>query len=264
MLTWPIRLGLEYLDLGLHRPIGELDMQSIRSSVTAVAALSFAGGIALSSIATADDWTIKMTVDNQYSTYFGTSMATSAFVGGDTNWPTVETYNVFGRAPTDYLYVATASDRSVAQGFLGSFHNITTGNTILTGSSAWQAFRAGDYLQQIFGNAGPWPANVLPTTAQLDAAIAYATVNNLWTAAVSVAGYNNPGLGPWGALPGIPSNASWVWAPDASGGNPLVPGANHGEFIVFRIVGEAVPTPGSVAVLGLGGLVLSRRRRTAA
>lgn len=230
-------------------------MRYVRTSATVIAAAAF------STIAVADDWTIKMTVDNQYSTYFGTSMATSAFVGSDNWWPTVETYNVFGRAPTDYLYVATASDRSVAQGFLGSFHNTTTGNTILTGSSAWQAFRAGDYLQQIFGNAGPWPANVLPTSAQLDLAIAYATVNNLWTAAVSVAGYNNPGLGPWGALPGIPSSASWVWAPASGGGNPLEPGADHGEFIVFRIVGEAVPAPASLGLLGLGGLIGLRRRR---
>jgi len=229
-------------------------------SVLRTAAVA-ATSLVLAANAMAEDWTIKMTVDNQYSTYFGTSLATSAFVGSDVTWPTMETYNVTGRAPTDYLYVTTASDRAVAQGFLGSFTNTTTGNTILTGSAAWEVFRAGDYLQQIFGMAGSWPANVLPTVPQLDAAIAYATTNNLWTVSATAAGYTNPGAGPWGAFPAIPSSASWIWAPATGGGNPLVPGANHGEFIVFRIVGEAVPAPGAVGLLSLGGLMVARRRR---
>ncbi|MFT3685770.1 MAG: hypothetical protein QM783_12745 [Phycisphaerales bacterium] len=229
-------------------------MSIARTCGLVVASLAFAAP------ALADDWTIHMTVDNQYATYFGTSMATSAFVGSDTDWPSVETYNVYGRASTDYLYVATSSDRSTAQGFLGSFLNTTTGNTIITGDVQWQAFRAGDYLQQIYGMGGSWPANVLPTTAELDAAIAYATVNNLWTAAVSAPGYTN-GVAPWGVMPNIPSSAEWVWSPAAGGGNPLVPGADHGEFVVFRIVGEAVPTPGAAAMIGLGAIAGLRRRR---
>lgn len=233
-------------------------MKTLNVSAIAVAALSLAGS------AMADNWTIRMAVDNQYSTYFGTSMATSAFVGSG-SWPTATTYNVVGRAPTDYLYVATASDRAVAQGFMGSFTNTTTGNTILTGSTAWQAFRAGDYLQQIFGTSGPWPANVLPTASQVDAAIAYATSNSLWTGTASAPGYDNSGVVPggfWGPVPGIAPSAQWVWAPATGGGNPLTPGADHGEFIVFRIVGEAVPAPSAAALLGLGGLVAMRRRRS--
>jgi MYXO-CTERM domain-containing protein len=217
--------------------------------------------LACSAVAMADDWVIRMTVDNQYSAYYGTATATTGFVGADNNWFTMETYTVTGRAPTDYWYVATASDRSVAQGFLGSFTNITTGVTILTGQPEWEVFRAGDHLQQIFGMSGPWPANVLPTQPQIDAAIAYATALNLWVPAVSWPGYTNPGAGPWSAFPAISSGASWIWAPAAGGGNPLQPGANHGEFLVFRIVGEAVPTPGAAVLLGLGGLVASRRRR---
>lgn len=219
-----------------------------------------AASLALASSAIAENWTINMTVDNQFATYFGTSSGTSAFVGSGNNWPTTYTFNVTGRAPTDYLYVTTASDRSTAQGFLGSFANTTTNVTILTGAPAWEVFRAGDYLQQIFGTPGPWPANVIPTSSQLDAAIVYATTNNLWTSAVSAPGYTN-GVSPWGTRPGIPSGASWIWAPAAGGGNPLVPGANHGEFLVFRIVGQAIPTPGAAALLGLGGLMAGRRRR---
>jgi len=212
--------------------------------------------------ALADNWTIRMTVDNQYDAYTGTSTAATTLVGGDNNWPTMETYNVTGVNATDFWYVTTSSDRSVAQGFLASFTNTTLGNTILTGNAAWEVFRAGDHLLPIFGQAnGSWTANLQPTMAQTSAAIAYATANSLWTATASSPGYTNPGAGPWGAFPLIPNSAQWVWAPNVSGGNPLQPGANHGEFLIFRIEGQAIPTPGAAALLGLGGLIAARRRR---
>jgi len=212
--------------------------------------------------ALADNWTIRMTVDNQYDAYTGTSTAATTLVGGDNNWPTMETYNVTGVNATDFWYVTTSSDRAVAQGFLASFTNTTLGNTILTGDAAWEVFRAGDHLMPIFGQAnGSWTANLQPTMAQTSAAIAYATANSLWTATASSPGYTNPGAGPWHAFPLIPSSAQWVWAPSVSGGNPLRPGANHGEFLIFRIEGQAIPTPGAAALLGLGGLIAARRRR---
>lgn len=209
--------------------------------------------------ASLEDWNIKITVDNQYHIYFGTNTTTTANIGGDSNWFTMETYSVTGRAPTDYLYVSTASDQSVAQGFLGSFENVTRGVTILTGAPDWEVFRAGDHLMALFGMSGTWPFNVMPTQAQVDTAIAYATANNLWTPAASHPGYTNPGLGPWFAFPAIPSNAQWIWAPSSTGGNPLQPGGDHGEFLVFRIAG--IPSPGAGALLALGGLVALRRRR---
>jgi len=209
-----------------------------------------------------DNWTIRMTVDNRYDAYLGTSTATTSLVGSDANWPTMETYNVTGVNSTDFWYVTTSSDRSVAQGFLASFTNTTTAITINTGSVAWQVFRAGDHLLPIFGTPnGAWPTNLQPTVSQTDAAIAYATANNLWTATASSPGYTNPGAGPWGAFPLISGSARWVWAPDSTGGNPLQPGANHGEFLIFRIEGQAIPTPAAAALLGLGGLMAVGRRR---
>jgi len=75
----------------------------------------------------ADNWTMTITVDNQYDIYFGDSFLTvPTFVGGDVNWPTVETWSITGVSPTAFLYVATASDHGVAQGFLGAFTNLTT------------------------------------------------------------------------------------------------------------------------------------------
>jgi MYXO-CTERM domain-containing protein len=210
----------------------------------------------------ADDWTINITVDNQYDIYFGTPTATSAYVGGDNNWFTPETYNVTGRASTDFIYVSTASDRAVAQGFLASFKNTTTNIELLTGGAQWEVFRAGDHLQAIFGMPnGSWGASVQPTQAQVDAAILYASVNSLWTNTAGNAQYNNGFASPWFQFPSISSAAEWVWSPRAGGGNPLQPGGDHGEFLVFRVKGGDVPTPGAAALAAMGGLLAARRRR---
>ena len=97
----------------------------------------------------ADDWTINMTVDNQYDVYFGDSLSTSLVVGGDTDWTTTETWNVTGAGASDFLYVSTASDHSVAQGFLGEFVNTTQNVTIETGSGAWEVFPAGALVRVV-------------------------------------------------------------------------------------------------------------------
>ncbi|RMF83590.1 MAG: hypothetical protein D6744_04390, partial [Planctomycetota bacterium] len=132
-------------------------------------------------LAMADNWTIHMTVDNQYDVYFGGPTATSLVVGGDTDWTTTETYNVTGAGATDYLYVSTASDHAVAQGFLGEFHNTTQNVTIRTGSGVWEVFPAGKYLQAIDASwPAVWPPSVMPTQIEVDQAIAFATANNLW------------------------------------------------------------------------------------
>ena len=67
-----------------------------------------------SGAARADNWTMSMTVDNQYNVYFGDQFLSSpTFVGGSANWPVTDTWNISGVASTDDLYVATASDQQV-------------------------------------------------------------------------------------------------------------------------------------------------------
>ncbi len=217
--------------------------------------------------AAADDWTMTITVDNQYDVYFGTNLVTNTFAGGDTAWPTVETYNAIGVAPTDYLYVSTASDHSVAQGFIGVFQNTTQGTTIKTGDAAWEVFPAGAYLQSINGSwPAVWPGGVQPTQSEVDQAITYAEINGLWQPTSFLTNWTNATHpGPWpNNIAGIPSDATWIWH-DAgvTGGAYPAPygGANHDEFLIFRIAGDAVPAPGGVALAALAGLTLARRRR---
>ncbi|MBM4107644.1 MAG: hypothetical protein FJ255_02350 [Phycisphaerae bacterium] len=226
----------------------------------ALSSMMLAAGVACAPSLAADNWTIHMTVDNQFSAWFGNSMQTTLAVGSGNSWPTTYTFNVGGANPTDYFYVATSSDHSAAQGFIGEFHNVTQGYQFLTGLSGnWEVFPAGRYLQQLFGMTNPWPASVMPTQAQIDSAITYATTLGLWIPPTSFPGYTN-GVGPWGFRPGISANAHWIWHRDPNGpANPLTPGYNHEEFLVFRVPG--VPSPVTALPLALMGVFGLRRRR---
>jgi len=94
-----------------------------------------------------DNWQFWLQVDNYGTVYLGDATTTIGSVLGTT------TYNSSGacrfnfpalQQPTNaYLYVATASDQSGAQGFIGKFLNQTTGATALTGDQVWKVFPAG-------------------------------------------------------------------------------------------------------------------------
>ncbi len=238
-------------------------------------ALAMAAIVLLSSTAQADDWTMAITVDNQYDIYFGDAFLTvPTFVGGDTDWMDTENWSITGVAPSAFLYVATASDHSIAQGFIGSFTNLTTATTFVTSDDAstpWEVFPAGQYLaalNAIDGSipAGVWPASVQPVSSQVQTAVAYATTNNLWITPTSTPGYDNGSSPlPWGGRPGIPASAEWIW--HDTGGVSAWPypdpfgGFNHDEFLVFRVPGVAVPEPTSAALVLCGIAVLLRCRR---
>jgi hypothetical protein len=243
-------------------------MKSANKFITAAALMVLITATA----AHADDWDVYLTVDNQFDVYYGTSMTTNFHAGYGNNWATEYNYTALGRPSTDYLYVATASDYSVAQGFIGTFHNTTLNATISTGSSVWEVFPAGQHLQQLFGMPGAWPANTMPTQAQVDAAIAYATTNSLWVAPTTVPGYDNDPSTPiapytfiWPvSLPNVETSAQWIWYDSGrDSGTAARPapfnGFNHDEFLVFRVPG-IVPEPASIALLALGAVPLLRRR----
>jgi hypothetical protein len=92
-------------------------------------ALSGASGLLLAVMsmpAQAINIKVTMTVDNSYAIFFGTETAATNFVGSDFDWPTTEIYN-FDLPANQLIYVVTASDLSVAQGFLGQFENPDNG-----------------------------------------------------------------------------------------------------------------------------------------
>ncbi len=222
--------------------------------------IAIAAIAALCATATADDWVINVTCDNQFDVYFGGPTSAGFFAGGGSSWPTTYTFNALNRPGSDYLYVSTASDRSVAQGLIGDFTNTTLGLTSRTGDAVWEVFPAGRYLTQL-GFTNPWPANVMPTQAQVSAAISYAENNGLWIGTSTAPGNNVNGVSPWGFRTGIDAASQWIWHRAPNGpADPLRGGFNHEEFLVFRIAG-AVPTPGTLGLLAGLAMLTSRRRR---
>src|SRR5690606_39060534 len=96
-----------------------------------------------------------------------------------TDWTLEYHYTAEGRELTDYTYVATASDHSGAQGFIGIFTNTTLDKTTVTGEGVWEVFAAGAHQETNPYWPSEWPASQLPTQAQVDVAIAFAQQNSL-------------------------------------------------------------------------------------
>jgi hypothetical protein len=219
--------------------------------------------------AQADAIKVAITVDNSYALFVGDFNGATTFIGADFNWPTVETYN-FNLASSAYLYVVTASDRSVAQGFLGQFENLTTNYKFYSQDTQWQVMATG------LGAAAPYSgsaADLALLTQEIQDANGGGNPSIGWTGLT--AGGSN-GVGPWGAMSGIDAAARWVWyaGGNCNASNPTQGGCNANEWLVFRIAVAATPTnphpgPGNLpepTSLALGGLGLAlasivRRRR---
>jgi hypothetical protein len=208
-----------------------------------------------------EDWDMYLTVDNQFAVYFGTPDATTGTqVGFGSDWPTEYHFTAMGRKHTDYMYVATASDHFVAQGFIGTFTNTTLGKTTNTGDDVWEVFPAGHYaatnpyLTDTDTSSDEWPASLMPTQTQVDTAIAYAEANGLWVTPVGSPGYDNDPstpfedtdyTNPWAsaAYTHIPIDADWIWHQSETVYEPdnmpsPLEGFNHDEFLVFRVAGS--------------------------
>jgi hypothetical protein len=220
----------------------------------------------MSASARASDIRVTMTVDNSYALFYGTVDAATNFVGSDFNWPNAETYN-FTLDSTKYLYVVTASDLSVAQGFLGQFENLSTGFKFYSNDPQWQVAATG------LGPNAPYTgsaANLQLLTQQIASASSGSDASGGW--ASLTAGPSNGG-GPWGSIGGIDSAAKWVWYSSNGDPDPTTPGFDHHEWLIFRIAVAAtpdvpiptVPEPGTEALFlsGLMGLLLLRRIRKA-
>lgn len=233
--------------------------------------------IATSLPATANATNVKVdiTVDNSYALYYGTQAAATSFVASDFDWPTTETYT-FDLPDNFYLYVVTASDVSVAQGFLGQFDNLDAGYTFYSNDPQWQVMATGlrtnvapNYGAPYTGSAGDL---ALLTSEILDAnaGLNPSGVPNVTSWVGTTAGPVN-GASPWGLRPNIDASAHWVWYSSNGDTDPTTPGFDHDEWLVFRIALAAtpvasVPEPGTFPLMGAGLLALFmmawRRRRS--
>jgi hypothetical protein len=204
----------------------------------------------LGSVTTAYAVAIEATItaDNHYALYFGAVNGSFVtFVGrnelgsggspGSYNWSQAESFT-FDIIPGDCIYVATWSDDSTAQGLLGQFVIPDWGTTILTNTLDWE-------FHLTFNDKDD--GSPAPTESEMESEISGASWN-------IVSDYKDHGSSPWGYVSGISSEADWIW------GNYLMPGSNYGEYQIFRT--QVIPEPITMLLLGLGGLVLLRKRET--
>lgn len=204
---------------------------------------------------------VSITVDNSYALFYGSVTQATNFVGSDGNWPSVETYN-FNLDSDKYLYVVTASDLSVAQGFLGQFENLDTGYKFYSNDPQWQVMATG------LGSAAPYTgsaADLALLSQEIQDANGGGNPSGGWVALT--AGPAN-GSGAWGGpLSGIDAAASWVWYSSNGDPDPTSPGFDHDEWLVFRIPIAATPTvpePAGWMLMAAGAAALgafARRRR---
>ena len=246
------RLNVAALDRVLHTPLDTSTCRErekhMKKSHIAIAAGLIA---AVSGIASADVLNISITADNHYALYTSTAGVFTYHGGneigydgslGGYNWSNPESYTFDSG---DRVFIAAWSDDSVAQGVLAQVFNQAQ-QSLHSGNPAWEVYRTGE-------NRGDGDAH--PGIEEIAGHVLTADTLNLWE--VPFVGEEN-GVGPWGTVPDIASNARWMWWNTPGDSDPLRDGSGAGEMLVFSM---RIPTPGTLSLAGLGGLCMVRRRR---
>ncbi len=219
--------------------------KSIAAAGVIAAVAGFASAGPITATFTADNhYAIFTRSHNTFSLVSGNETGASGSTGGY-NWSAAETH-LFDA--TGWVYIAAWSDKSVAQGLIGQL--TTASETILSGDLRWDVLSTG--VDRTTGD--PYP-----TVAEMTSWVLAGDDEYAWESP-HIGGAN--GLAPWGTIAGVSGTARWMWRNSEEVSNPLLGGNDHGELLIFRIPVSAIPAPGPIALAGLGGLMLARRRRS--
>jgi len=168
-----------------------------------------------------------MTADNA----FEASLSTTPFAAGPSNFLTGNNWGATYNAsfpinmPGTYYLQVLAQDFGDPAAFIGSFG-------LLNFQPGWSAtFSNG--TNALYTNTTDW------NVSDVDFGVV----------PVAPVGFGADGVSPWGDRPLIDNAALNIWHP------------SNANTVYFTTVITVVPTPGAIALLGMGGLVATRRRR---
>ncbi len=190
--------------------------------------LGIAGVVAAASVASGQvSLNAFMTADNA----FEASLSTSPFAAGPTNFLTGNSWGATYNAsfpinmPGTYYLQVVAQDFGDPAAFIGSFG-------LFNFQAGWSAsFSNG--TNGLYTNTTDW------IVSDVDFGVV----------PVAPVSFGTDGVSPWGDRPLIDNAALNIWHP------------SNGNTVYFTTVITVVPAPGAAALLGLGGLVATRRRR---
>jgi hypothetical protein len=225
------------LTICIEKNEGENTMKTTNNSTITNLRASLVGGLVLVmalilafstvSVGAPTTLTTHMTVDDAFDLYLSTDdTQIGTYIGSGSSWMNTYTFMAdLTPGVTNYVHVFGTDRYRVIAAFIGDFSVSDTSFKFLNDSQSLVTDRAHWSISNLgFGQGYYMPDEI---------------------------GIN--GSGPWGFRPGISSSASWIWS-------------NYGYDLTYRYFSTSIiPVPAPAALMlaleGLGGLALLRRRR---